>query len=101
METDIETIEHLDFDHILPCESTKLNLVTMDETPDCLSDGVAVWIVDRICCNDKRPRFGYFCDPCFQGKLNNPSGANCPVCWTKYDPTTSAWRSYRRIDDLT
>jgi hypothetical protein len=68
--TEIEAIDHLDFDFAPPCES-----VTTNGTPNCPGPRTAEWRVIRACCGS----LALYCDECLQKKLRMQA-IICPVC---------------------
>jgi len=77
-----ETIEHLDFDEALPCESTNAFC-----EPNCASNSAAVWSVltAKDCCDQGTgERITLLCDNCFQRRATNR--VVCVSCFKEWTP---------------
>ena len=95
-----ETLDFLDFEAEIPCESM-MTLLVDEEVVGVLpvhheNIPPADWAVTRVCCTDQRPKVGFFCNACLQNKINHGQ-TQCPICSKVYIPTSTAWSDVTRI----
>lgn len=83
--TGLELIEHLDFDHEVPCTSR-----AMGGNRNCPTDDPAEWRVVGVCCDS----IGLLCNTCFERKSN---GLVISSCGQQYNPGRLSWASVERI----
>jgi hypothetical protein len=87
--TDIEIIEHLDFDFAPPCEA---NPPIQKDKPFCNHEAPAVWKVVSTCCGKVK----LSCDECLQWRLDYHT-LYCTICNFSASPGRNMFALIERL----
>lgn len=83
--TDLELIEHLDFDYAPPCQSKNEH-----GEVNCPTNAAATWRTVSVCCG----KANLLCDTCLERKSRVPV---ITTCGQKFNPGRLSWSSIDRL----